>query len=95
MEMFYKRKISEWDKKDVNELLLYITNLKDYLLQSDYKIDDYVDLSDLPTENLDGVNTGYPAWALDKWGYVLTGECIDEFEVEKLSDIIAEQDENE
>lgn len=57
----------------------YLDDLEVIVNAIERKIDDFVDLSDLPSEPIPSELTSWPIWAMDFRGYCLTGN-LDEIE---------------
>ena len=81
------RKIKSWDKNNIADLKEMIDGLDIFLGQiySELKTDNFLDTSDLPSENFDNNLAGYPVWAMDKKGFCLVGAGL--CEVQSIKDI--------
>lgn len=79
-------KIRAWDTENVNDLLDMLTRLENTVARIDESgqpcdIDNYIDLTDLPTAPMpDDVDTSFPVWAMDKQGRMLVGDTADQIE---------------
>lgn len=69
-----------WNRKDINDLVNMINELKQEAEHDDMRLDDIIDLSDLPTEEIPDKVVMYPVWAMDKNSYCLVGDTLDKIE---------------
>jgi hypothetical protein len=75
-------RIYEWDMEDINHLKWCIDSIKFEISDPDFKtirLDDLIDVKNLPTNrDIDKCHTSYPIWAVDKRGFALAGEAMDQ-----------------
>lgn len=75
------REVRAWDTEDVSRLVELLTRLDETTDRADRKAEDYVRMDSLPSAPIpEGVDTGYPVWAVDKRGVALVGPGADEVE---------------
>jgi hypothetical protein len=75
------REVRAWDTEDVSRLVELLTKLDETTDRADRKAEDYVRMDSLPSAPIpEGVDTGYPVWAVDKRGMALVGPGADEVE---------------
>lgn len=75
------QEIRAWDTEDVSRLVELLTRLDEITDRADRRAEDYVRMDALPSAPIpEGVDTGYPVWAVDKHGQALVGEGADEVE---------------
>ena len=87
------REVRAWDTEDVARLVELLTKLDETADRADRKAEDYVRMDALPSAPIpEGVDTGYPVWAVDKRGMALVGPGADEVEsVEEVRAYCEEQ----
>lgn len=87
------REIRAWDTEDVARLVELLTLLDDITDRADRRADDYVRMDSLPSAPIpEGIDTGYPVWAVDTRGMALVGPGADEVEsVEEVRAVCEEQ----
>src|SRR5690606_19220871 len=75
------REIRAWDTEDISELVELLTKLDEIVDRAGRKAEDYVRMDSLPSAPIpEGVDTGYPVWAVDQMGMALVGPGADEVE---------------
>ncbi len=75
------REVRAWDTEDVSRLVELLTKLDETTDRADRKAEDYVRMDSLPSAPIpEGVDTGYPVWAVDQMGMALVGPGADEVE---------------
>ena len=77
------REIRAWDTEDISELVELLTKLDEIVDRADGRVElqDYVRMDALPSAPIpEGVDTGYPVWAVDQMGMALVGPGADEVE---------------
>jgi hypothetical protein len=75
------REVRAWDTEDVARLVELLTKLDETADRADRRAEDYVRMDALPSAPIpEGVDAGYPVWAVDKHGQALVGEGADEVE---------------
>lgn len=70
--------ILRWNKADVRELKRWINELKELSAKLGRNPHDLISFRRLPTVEMPEVALKYPAWAMDKNGYCITGPEYDE-----------------
>lgn len=66
--------IKAWDKRDISDLADMLKEVDQLCAAHEQDTQTYYDASELPTANIpDDVDTGYPIWAMDRSGDMLTG----------------------
>lgn len=87
------REIRAWDTEDVARLVELLALLDDITDRADRRADDYVRMDSVPSAPIpEGIDTGYPVWAIDKRGMALVGPGADEVEsVEEVRAVCEEQ----
>ena len=75
------QEVRAWDTEDISELVGLLTRLDAIGDRADRKAEDYVRMDALPSAPIpEGVDVGYPVWAVDKRGMALVGPGADEVE---------------
>jgi hypothetical protein len=75
------REIRAWDTEDISELVELLTRLDEIVDRGDGRVEGYVRMDSLPSAPIpEGVDTGYPVWAVDQMGMALVGPGADEVE---------------
>ncbi len=75
------REVRAWDTEDISDLVELLTKLDETAARADLRAEDYVRVDSLPSAPIpEGVDTGYPVWAVDKHGQALVGPGADEVE---------------
>lgn len=75
------REVRAWDTEDISDLVELLTKLDETAARADLRAEDYVRVDSLPSAPIpEGVDTGYPVWAVDKRGMALVGPGADEVE---------------
>jgi hypothetical protein len=75
------REVRAWDTEDVSRLVELLTKLDDITGRADQRAEDYVRLDSLPSAPIpEGLDAGYPVWAVDRRGQALVGAGADEVE---------------
>ncbi len=87
------REIRAWDTEDISRLVEMLTKLDEIADRAGLKAEDYVWMDSLPSAPIpEGVDTGYPVWAVDQMGMALVGPGADEVEsVEEVRAACEEQ----
>ncbi|MDD3407622.1 MAG: hypothetical protein PHP13_06015 [Methanomicrobium sp.] len=85
--------ILRWNKADVRELKRWINELKDLASALGRNPHDLLSFRRLPTVKMPEVALKYPAWAMDKNGYCLTG--TDYNEIMHIDEVIDEMESGE
>ena len=80
--------IKSWDKKNIHELKTMLDELSELIeqLETNCGVEQYIDFSDLPSEEFDNNLAGYPIWAMDKKGFCLVGTDLSD--IESIEEII-------
>jgi putative transposon-encoded protein len=74
--------LMKWGHEDINSLVSQIENIRSIVenMEPAHTLDEFLDMSDLPTEEIPAGLETYPVWACDKAGRCLVGETADEVE---------------
>lgn len=83
------RKIYTWDKGDVAFIKSYINDIEYLINEQNYplKLDQLIDMPNLPTNYIPDMLTLYPIWCMDNYGRCLTGDDMQD--IERIEDIIS------
>lgn len=74
-----KTAIENWDRDDIKELLQLLRDLES-VIEEPMKLDQVVDMTDLPSMPIPNGLEMYPIWAMDQSGYCLVGAAADSIE---------------
>ena len=75
------REIRAWDTEDISRLVELLTRLDEIVDRAGREVEYYVRMDSLPSAPVpEGVDTGYPVWAVDQMGMALVGPGADEVE---------------
>lgn len=87
------REIRAWDTEDIYRLMELLTKLDEIVDRAGREVEYYVWMDSLPSAPIpEGIDTGYPVWAVDKRGMALVGPGADEVEsVEEVRAACEEQ----
>jgi hypothetical protein len=74
-----KAAIENWDRDDINELLQLLLDLES-VIEEPMKLDQVVDMTDLPSMPIPNGLEMYPIWSMDQSGFCLVGAAADSIE---------------